>query len=88
VTLIDVLVALLPLLAALAAMFHYQRGGTRSSSRRPRPTSSIFNRPARGSFPPLHHLIADGVKSAIKVPPERKVVTVLFADLLGSTEMS
>ena len=37
----------------------------------------------------LQHLIADGVKSGIEAAvPERKVVTVLFADLVGSTAMS
>src|SRR4029450_10648057 len=37
----------------------------------------------------LQHLIADGVKSGIEAAAfERKVVTVLFADLVGSTAMS
>src|SRR4029453_8655116 len=37
----------------------------------------------------LQHLIADGGKSGIEAAaPERKVVTVLFADLVGSTAMS
>ena len=37
----------------------------------------------------LQHLIVDGVKSGIEAAvPERKVVTVLFADLVGSTAMS
>src|SRR5215471_8449895 len=37
----------------------------------------------------LQHLIADGVKSGLEAAaPERKVVTVLFADLVGSTAMS
>jgi adenylate cyclase len=37
----------------------------------------------------LQHLIADGVKPGIEAAaPERKVVTVLFADLVGSTAMS
>ena len=37
----------------------------------------------------VQHLIADGVKSGIETAaPERKVVTVLFADLVGSTAMS
>ena len=37
----------------------------------------------------LQHLIADGVKSGIEpASPERKLVTVLFADLVGSTAMS
>jgi class 3 adenylate cyclase len=36
----------------------------------------------------LQHLIADGVKSGIEAAPERKVVTVLFADLVDYTAMS
>ena len=37
----------------------------------------------------LQHLIADGVKAGIETAAhERKVVTVLFADLVGSTAMS
>ena len=36
----------------------------------------------------LQHLIADGVKPAIEAAPERKVVTVLFADLVDYTVMS
>ena len=37
----------------------------------------------------LQHLIADGVKSGIgAAEPERKVVTVLFADLVGFRAMS
>jgi class 3 adenylate cyclase len=36
----------------------------------------------------LQHLIADGVKSGIETAPERKLVTVLFADLVDSSAMS
>lgn len=36
----------------------------------------------------LQHLIADGVKPAVEALPERKVVTVLFADLVEYTGMS
>jgi class 3 adenylate cyclase len=36
----------------------------------------------------LQHLIADGVKAGIEPAPERKVVTVLFADLVDYTAMS
>jgi len=36
----------------------------------------------------LQHLVADGVNSQIQPAPERKIVTVLFADLVDSTAMS
>jgi adenylate cyclase len=36
----------------------------------------------------LQHLIADGVSPRIETAPERKMVTVLFADLVDSTAMS
>jgi class 3 adenylate cyclase len=88
-----VLVVLLALLAALAATLYYQRRRNAILKTQLEATAADLQhlQQACSRLVPagvLQHLIADGVKPVMEVAPERKVVTVLFADLVGSTAMS
>jgi class 3 adenylate cyclase len=88
-----VLVVLLALLAALAATLYYQRRRNAILKMQLEATAADLQhlQQACSRLVPagvLQHLIADGVKPVMEVAPERKVVTVLFADLVGSTAMS
>ncbi len=89
-----VVVVLLVLLAGLAAAIHRQwrQNQTLKAQLEAIATDLQHLQQSCSRFVPagvLQHLIADGVQSAIEAAAhERKVVTVLFADLVGSTAMS
>lgn len=87
-------VALLVLLAGLAAAIHRQWRQSRTLRAQLEALAADLQhlQQSCARLVPagvLQHLIADDVKSGIDAAaPERKMVTVLFADLVGSTAMS
>lgn len=90
---VGALVGLLLLVAVLAGVLHCQRrrnalleAQLEAAANNLQHLQEACSRLAPAGV--LQHLIADGVKTSIETPPERKMVTVLFADLVDSTAMS